>query len=105
MTPPDRVMSNVEDAFSEALGHIHNATERRLGADDPTTDSLLLGLNCLDLQGLFGDVWPVWVPNERTPSESLACAEATLAEVVDHVPLAIWAALRSLREQVGDGHR
>lgn len=97
-------MSNVENAFSEALGHIRNATERLLGADDPTTDGLLRGFDCLELQGMFGDVWPAWVPNERTPSESLACAEATLAEVVDGVPLAIWAALRSLREQVGDGH-
>ena len=98
-------MTNVENAFSEALGHIRNATERLLGADDPTTDGLLGGLDCLELQGMFGDVWPAWVPNERTPSESLAFAEATLAEVLDQVPLAIWAALRSLRKQVGDGHR
>ena len=105
MTSPDREMSNVEDAFSEALGHIRNATERLLGDDDQTTDSLLLGLNCLHLQGMFSDVWPAWVPNERTPSESLDSAEARLAEVLDQVPLAIWAALQSLREQVGDGHR
>jgi hypothetical protein len=105
MTSPDRAASYVEDAFSEALGHIRNATERLLGDDEQSTNTLLLGLSCLDLQGMFGDVWPGRVPNERTPSESLACAEATLGEVLDHVPLAVWAALRSLRERVGDGHR
>ncbi len=105
MTSPDRGASNVEDAFAEALGHIRNATERLLGDDDQSTTTLLLGLSCLDLQGMFGDALPAWTANQRTPSESLACAEATLGEVLDHVPLAVWAALRSLREQVGDGHR
>lgn len=105
MTTPERELNNVEYAVSVALGHIRNATERLLGEDDPTTDSLLLGLNGLDLQTMFGDVWPAWVPNERTALESLACAQATLAGVLDHVPLAIWAGLRSLRQQVGDGHR
>jgi len=51
------------------------------------------------------DVWPAWVANERTAPESLACAEAVLGEVIDHVPLAIWAALGSIRQQVGDGDR
>lgn len=105
MTSPDRGATNVEDAFAEALGHIRNATDRLLGDDDQSTSTLLLGLSCLDLQAMFGDVWPACVANEGTPSESLACAEATLGEVLDHVPLAVWAALRSLREQVGDGHR
>lgn len=105
MTSPDRGTSNVENAFAEALGHIRNATEQLLGDGGQSTNTLLLGLSCLDLQGMFGDVWPAWVANERTPSESLACAEDLLGEVLDHVPLAVWAALRSLRQQVGDGHR
>lgn len=105
MTSPELGASNVEDAFAEALGHIRNATERLLGDDDQGTNTLLLGLSCLDLQRMLVDVWPAWVPNERTAPESLACAEAALGEVIDHVPLAIWAALRSIRQQVGDGDR
>lgn len=105
MTPGGEQMGEVEYAFSEALGHIRNATETLLGADDPSTESLLLGCNALDLQALFGEVWPVWIPNERTAAESLECAETVLGRVLDHVPLALWAALRSLRGQVSDGDR
>lgn len=102
---PEADPTEVEYAFSEALGHVRNATEELLGADDQSTSSLLLGLDALDLQARFGEVLPAWIRNERTASESLECAEFVLAEVIDHVPLALWAALRSLREQVGDGHR
>lgn len=105
MTFTNPETGDVESAFAEALGHIRNATERLFGADAPPTDGLLLGLSCLDLQSMFGDAWPIWVPDERTASESLACAEVALGGVIDHVPLGIWAALRSLREQVGDGNR
>lgn len=105
MTSPVCGSSNVEDALAEALGHIRNATENLFAEADPATDGLLLGLSCLDLQSMFVDVWPAWVPNERTARESLACAEAALGEVIDHVPLAIWAALRSIRQQASDGDR
>jgi len=98
-------LAEAEVAFSEALGHIRNATEELLGADDQTTESLLLGVAGLDLQAMFGKVWPAWTPNDRTAAESLAEAERILGEVIDQVPLALWAALRSLREQVGDGDR
>ncbi len=96
-------VDQVDDAFSEALGHIRNATEAL--ADEHTSESMLLGLSCVDLQHTLGDVWPAWIPNERTASESLACAASALAEVIDYVPLAVWAALESLRRQVDDGHR
>lgn len=98
-------MAEAEVAFSEALGHIRNATEELLGADDQSTESLLLGVAGLDLQAMFGEVWPAWIPNDRTAAESLAEAERILGEVIDQVPLGLWAALRSLREQVGNGHR
>lgn len=98
-------LAEVKDAFSEALGHIRNATEELLCADDQSTESLLLGVAGLDLQAMFGEVWPAWIPNDRTAAESLAEAERILGEVIDQVPLALWAALRSLREQVGNGHR
>lgn len=94
-----------EVAFGEALGHIRNATEELLGADDQSTEGLLLGVAGLDLQAMFGEMWPTWIPNDRSASESLAEAERILGEVIDQVPLGLWAALRSLREQVGDGHR
>jgi hypothetical protein len=94
----------VEAALGRALGHVRNATERLLGGATETTERLLLGISCLDLQSMFGEVWPVWIPNQRSASESLAGAEEELAAILDEVPLAIWAALRSLREQVNDGH-
>ena len=59
----------------------------------------------LDLQGLFGEVWPVWIDDDRTALESLTEAERLLGGVLDQVPLGLWAALRSLREQVSDGDR
>jgi len=104
MTSEDH-LAEVEDALGEALGHIRNATGELLGADDQTTGSLLLGVAALDLQAMFGEVWPAWIPNERTAAESLECAEVVLGAVIDDVPLALWAALRSLRKQVGNGHR
>lgn len=94
----------VDSAFSAALGHIRNATEALL-AEGQAGATLLSGLDCLELQGMFGDVWPDCIPNDRPAGESLACAQALLAEVSDHVPLALWVALRTLRHRVGDGHR
>jgi hypothetical protein len=94
----------VSSAFSAALGHVRNASEDIL-ADGQTGETLLSGLDCLELQGMFGDVWPDCIPNDRPAHESLACAEALLGEVSDDVPLALWVALRSLRHRVGDGHR
>jgi hypothetical protein len=98
-------VAEAEVAFSEALGHIRNATEELLGADDLSTGSLLLGVAGLDLQAMFGEVWPTWIPHERTAAESLFEAERILGEVIDQVPLGLWAALGSLRERVGDGDR
>lgn len=100
-----RSVDEVEQALGRAFGHIRNATETLLSAEDPTTESLLLGIGCLDLQSMFGEVWPAWIPNELTASESLAHADEELATILDAVPLALWAALQSLREQDGDGHR
>lgn len=105
MTKDGQDVPDVEYAFSEALGHIRNATEALLADETQATETLLLGCAALDLQTMFGDVWPVWIPDERTAAASLACAENVLGEVLDHVPLALWAALRSLRGQVGDGDR
>ncbi|MCW5951372.1 MAG: hypothetical protein KIT69_03865 [Propionibacteriaceae bacterium] len=98
-------MTPVEVAFSEALGHVRNATAALLGAEDQSNRSLLLGIAGLDLQSLFDGVWPVWIDDGRTAAESLAEAERLLAEVIDQVPLGLWAALTSLRQQVSDGDR
>lgn len=103
MTPADEQLV-VDAAFSRALGHVRHATQSLLAAEDQPTRSLLLGIAGLDLQALFGDVWPEYIDDDTTAAESLAEAERTLTTVIDHVPLALWAALRSLREQVGDGH-
>lgn len=97
--------ADVDDVLGEALGHIRNATSELLGADDPTGESLLLGIQGLELQEMLGDVWPAYIPDDRTAAESLGEAEQLLGEVIDSVPLAVWAALRSLRAQVGDGDR
>ena len=105
MTAGDEVMGQVEWALSEALGHIRNATAALLGNEEQSEQSLLWGIAGLDLQGLFGDVWPAYIDDELTAAESLAAAERALDPVVDEVPLAIWAGLGWLREQVGDGDR
>ncbi|MCA0253340.1 MAG: hypothetical protein LCH76_13850 [Actinobacteria bacterium] len=91
--------------FSEALGHIRNATAVLLGDEDQSFETLLLGAAALDLQGLFGDLWPAHIDEERTAAGSLAEAERILDQVIDDVPLAIWAALRSLHQRVSDGQR
>lgn len=103
MTIPNEQPASVRDALSLALGHIRNATAALLDADDQSTDTLLMGIASLELQSLFGDVWPMYVDNGLTAAESLAEAERVLGEVVDDVSLAVWAALRSLREQVSRG--
>ena len=105
MNANDRGTSNVEQALGQALGHIRNATETLLGDSSRSAEPLLLGISCLDLQSMFGGIWPAWIPNELTASESLARAEAELVTILDDVPLVIWAALRSLSGQVVDGHR
>ncbi len=102
MRPNDR---DIEVALGEALGHIRNATAALLGVDDPTGESVLLGAQGLGLQDMLGDVWPACIADECTAAESLAEAERLLAGVIDHVPLRVWATLRSLRQQVGDGQR
>lgn len=103
MTADHPEMGQVEWALAEALGHIRNASAALLGAEDQSYPTLPLGIAGLDLQGLFGDVWPAYIDDELTATESLAAAEHVLGEVADQVPLAIWAGLRSLRQQVGDG--
>lgn len=105
MTSEGDQMTPVEYAFSEALGHVRNATAALLGAEDQSRRSLLWGIAGLDLQGLFGDTWPVWINDDRTAADSLAEAERLLAGVIDRVPLGLWAALTSLRRQVSDGDR
>jgi hypothetical protein len=105
MIPEEDQVTPAEQAFGEALGHVRNATATLLGAEDQSSRSLLLGIAGLDLQGLFGEVWPVWIEDDRTAAESLAEAEQLLAEVIDQVPLGLWAALVSLRQQVSDGDR
>jgi hypothetical protein len=102
MSPEDE---DVGVALGEALGHIRNATVALLGVDDPTGESLLLAAQGLGLQDMLGDVWPAYIADERTAAESLAEAERMLAGVIDHVPIGVWAALRSLRQQVRDGQR
>ena len=105
MNADGRETDHVEETLGQALGHIRNATETLLGDSSRTAEPLLLGISCLDLQSMFGEIWPASIPNALTASESLARAEAELATILDDVPLAIWAALRSLRGQVDDGHR
>ncbi|WP_298131136.1 hypothetical protein [Micropruina sp.] len=105
MTAEDDQMTPAEYAFSEALGHVRNATSALLGEEDQSSDSLLLGIAGLDLQGQFGDIWPVWIDDDRAAAESLAEAERLLGGVIDQVPLGLWAALTSLRRQVSDGDR
>lgn len=105
MIPKEGQATPAGHAVSEALGHIRNATATLLGAEDQSNRSLLLGITGLDLQGLFGEVWPVWIEDDRTAEESLAEAERLLAEVIDQVPLGLWAALVLLRQQVSDGDR
>ena len=105
MTPEDDQMTPAEYALSEALGHVRNATASLLGAEDQSSRSLLWGIAGLDLQSLFGDIWPVWIDDDRTAAESLAEAERLLTGVIDQVPLGLWAALTSLRQQVSDGDR
>lgn len=105
MTAAGDQVAPVEYALSEALGHVRNATAALLGAEDQSRRSLLWGIAGLDLQVLFGDIWPVWIDDDRTAAESLAEAERLLAGVVDQVPLGLWAALTSLRRQVSDGDR
>ena len=105
MTSEGDQVPPVEYALSEALGHVRNATAALLGAQDQSSRSLRWGIAGLDLQGLFGDVWPVWIDDDLTAAESLAAAERLLGGVIDQVPLGLWSALRSLREQVSDGDR
>lgn len=94
----------VEVALGEALGHIRNATAALLGGEDPSVESLSLGAEALGLQDMLGDVWPAYIEDERTAAQSLAEAERLLSEVIDHLPLGVWAALKSLRQRVSDGH-
>ena len=96
MTASDDETGQVEWALSDALGHVRNATVALLGSGDQSERSLLLGIAGLDLQGLFGQVWPAYIGDDLSASESLAAAQHVLALVVDDVPLAIWAGLRSL---------
>lgn len=70
MTPEDDQTAPVEYVFGEALGHVRNATAALLSAEDQSSDSLLLGIAGLDLQGQFGDIWPVWIDDDRTAAES-----------------------------------
>lgn len=97
--PPD-----AEATLGQALGHLRNATASLLGSDDPRSETLLLGIQGLELQDMLGDIWPARIDGRWAVAASLAEAERLLAEAIDHVPLAVWAGVQSLRRQIDDGH-
>jgi hypothetical protein len=103
MSAQDEVDAAVAEVLGEAVGHLRNATEMLLAAEDPSGTSLLLGVESLELQDMLGEIWPAYIEDDRTAAESLAKAESLLAQVIDDVPLAVSVRLRSLRRQVDDG--
>ena len=82
-----------------AWGHVRNATAAFLAVDDPTSESLFLAADCLDLGGLFAElgVAPEYVDEGLDAAGSLSRASVLLEEIRPVVPLAVWAAMESLR--------
>ena len=73
-----------------AWGHVRNATAAFLAVDDPTSESLFLAADCLDLEGLFTELG-------LDAAGSLSRASDLLEEIRPVVPRAVWAAMESLR--------
>ena len=85
--------------LSRALGHVRNAASAFLAVDDPSSECLFLAVECLDLEGLFTGlgVAPEFVDEGLDAAGSLSRASALLEESRPAVPLAVWAALQTLR--------
>ena len=92
-----------DDRLGVALGHVRFAGARLLAEAGQASDSLLLGLECLDLEDLFADldVVPAYITGEWAPADSLDVAIGLVDAHADEVPLAIWAALRAIRARLG----
>ena len=86
-------------ALGLALGHVRSAVVAFVAADDPTGESLFLAAECLDLEGLFGDlgVVPQPVDSGIDAIKCLYAASDALTAARPAVPLALWAALQALR--------
>lgn len=86
-------------ALGLALGHVRSAVVAFVATDDPTGESLFLAAECLDLEGLFGDlgVVPQPVDSGADAIGSLNAASDVLASVRPVVPLTLWAALQAVR--------
>jgi hypothetical protein len=82
-----------------ALGHVRNAASAFLAVDDPSSECLFLAAECLDLEGLFTElgVAPEFVDEGLDAAGSLSRASVLLEEIRPVVPLAVWAAMESLR--------
>ena len=65
--PPD-----AEATLGQALGHLRNATANLLGGDDRRSETLLLGVQGLELQDMLGDILPVYINDKRAVADSLA---------------------------------
>ena len=86
-------------ALGLALGHVRSAVVAFVSADDPTGESLFLAAECLDLEGLFGDLGVVPQPVD-SGVDATACLDAAsdvLTAARPVVPLALWAALQAVR--------
>lgn len=92
-----------DDRLGVALGHVRLAGARLLAEAGQASDSLLLGLECLDLEDLFADldVVPAYITGEWAPADSLDVAIGLVDAHADEVTLAIWAALRAIRARLG----
>lgn len=92
-----------DDRLGVAMGHVRLAGARLLAEAGHAPDSLLLGLECLDLEDLFADldVVPAYITGEWAPADSLDVAIGLVDAHADEVTLAIWAALRAIRARLG----
>ena len=81
------------------MGHVRNATSAFLAVDDPSSECLFLAVECLDLEGLFTElgVAPEFVDEGLDAAGSLSRASALREESRRVIPLAVWAALQTLR--------
>ena len=81
------------------MGHVRNAASAFLAVDDPSSECLFLAVECLDLEGLFTElgVAPEFVDEGLDAAGSLSRASVLLEEIRPVVPLAVWAAMESLR--------
>ena len=81
------------------MGHVRDAASAFLAVDDPSSECLFLAVECLDLEGLFTELGaaPEVVDEGLDAAGSLSRASALLEEIRPVVPLAVWAALQTLR--------